>query len=68
MKLVKADPLNFSESALYDFFENIVPKESLSVALDVVTINIFKGNYSDLKYLNKRNLTVRCKIKHLNST
>ena len=31
--------------------------ESFSVASDAVPINIFKGDYSNLKHLNKRNGT-----------
>ena len=56
---MKAAPLNCSENALYDFFENLVSIESFSVASDVVPINIFKGSVSDLKYLNKRNEIAR---------
>ena len=34
-------------------FRSLVSAESLSITLEIVPVNILKGDYSDLKYLKK---------------
>ena len=54
---MRAAPFNFSENTVEKPCKNVVSTEFLPVALDAVPVNISKGDYSNLKHLNKRNGT-----------